>query len=229
MFEDLHAPPIYTERQDDDAEFLGRAEAKRNQLMAELREKGKVVAQIGGPAWMGAVSCVAGVKWWADEITKPTKAINRWSMAGGQLRTTTMFTKCGDDELIFFAPTSMRLDVLVRDSSKWIVKASGTVEDFHAEMDCEIAVFGRGTDQRIVDGVADLLVRKRDTEDHAERVALMALRSKCHSCNRPLKDEISKIVGFGPDCARQSGIPHNLEFARQVERHRTRLVQAMKD
>lgn len=221
MFDNLNTLPIEADHQDDEAEFRAIAEAQRNKLMAELRQKGKVVAPIGEPVWMGAVHCVAGMKWLTDEITRPTKIINRWNMPGGQLRTTTMFTNSGG-ELLFFAPDSLSLEVLVRDSSKWIVKAKGTVEDWYTEMNCEIAAFSRGTDQRIADEVAELLVRIRDAEDQAERVALMALSSRCHSCNRPLKDEISKIIGFGPDCAKQSGIPHTLEFARKVEQQRAK-------
>ena len=222
MLEDFHTPITEEESQAMDAMFYSNAEEQRNKLMAELRQKGKVVSPIGGPVWEGAVYCVAGLKWWENDFTRPTTVINRWRMTGGQLRTATRFTK--DDGSLFFMPDSLTLEVLVRESSRWVVKAKGTVEDWHCEMNAEIACFARGTDQRIADEVAELLVRIRDAEDQAEHVALMALSSRCNSCNRPLKDEISKIIGFGPDCAKQSGIPHTLEFARQVEQHRAELA-----
>jgi hypothetical protein len=43
--------------------------------------------------------------------------------------------------------------------------------------------------------------------------ALLDSSTGCAICNRPLRDEVSKLIGVGPDCAKQNGIPHNMEAA----------------
>jgi hypothetical protein len=54
--------------------------------------------------------------------------------------------------------------------------------------------------------------------------ALLDSSTGCAICNRPLRDEISKLVGVGPDCARQHGIPHNMEAASRRLKLRSQLL-----
>jgi uncharacterized protein DUF6011 len=51
--------------------------------------------------------------------------------------------------------------------------------------------------------------------------ALLDNAESCALCARPLRDEISKLIGVGPDCAKQNGIPHTLQAAnRRLELRR---------
>ena len=43
--------------------------------------------------------------------------------------------------------------------------------------------------------------------------ALLDGSNGCAICGRPLRDEISKLVGVGPECASKQNIPHNLRAA----------------
>ena len=43
--------------------------------------------------------------------------------------------------------------------------------------------------------------------------ALLDPSQGCAFCHRPLRDEISKLVGVGPDCARKHRIPHSMAAA----------------
>lgn len=79
---------------------------------------------------------------------------------------------------------------------------------------CEMstkAVVSRTASQEIVDRVAAtfrVLVQEPDNF-----YALLDGSEGCAFCRRPLSDEISKLVGVGPDCARQNNIPHSMAAA----------------
>jgi hypothetical protein len=43
--------------------------------------------------------------------------------------------------------------------------------------------------------------------------ALLDGTDRCAICRHPLRDQVSKLCGVGPDCAKLYGIPHTLEAA----------------
>jgi hypothetical protein len=60
-----------------------------------------------------------------------------------------------------------------------------------------------------------------------EFYALLDGHGRCAICARPLTDEVSKLVGVGPDCARQHGIPHSQAAAsKRLQLRRTLLGEA---
>ena len=54
---------------------------------------------------------------------------------------------------------------------------------------------------------------RRDVPDHRPSgdhfFALLIGGLHCAFCNRPLRDDLSRLIGVGPDCARQHHIPHS--------------------
>jgi hypothetical protein len=74
-------------------------------------------------------------------------------------------------------------------------------------MDSDAVVFPCGTPQEIVNRTAATLRAIDCRPDNF--YALLDGSRGCALCSRALKDEISKLVGVGPDCARRNGIPHN--------------------
>ena len=55
--------------------------------------------------------------------------------------------------------------------------------------------------------------------------ALLDNSEGCAICGRPLRDEISKLIGVGPSCAHSNDIPHSMEAAsKRLERRRELLA-----
>ena len=74
--------------------------------------------------------------------------------------------------------------------------------------------------------IADRVAATLHAIDHKPEnfFALLDGATGCAFCQRPLTDEISKLIGVGPDCARQSNIPHNLAAANRRLELRRRLL-----
>jgi uncharacterized protein DUF6011 len=79
------------------------------------------------------------------------------------------------------------------------------------EINCYAVLFPHGTDQDIVDRVAATFRAIGDSADHFFAMLIGGLN--CAFCKRPLRDELSRLIGVGPDCARQHHIPHSKEAA----------------
>ena len=73
------------------------------------------------------------------------------------------------------------------------------------------AVLFRNTPQNIIERVAATLRAIDCTPDNF--YALLDGASHCAICAHPLRDEISKLIGVGPDCAKAFGIPHSMAAA----------------
>src|SRR5262249_46123634 len=103
----------------------------------------------------------------------------------------------------------------------WIISASNEMKS------CAVAF--RNTPQDIVDHVAAtfraLGVGPLGCGPDPERFyALLDGTEGCSFCGRALRDEVSKLVGVGPDCARQYGVPHSTAAAsRRLELRRSLL------
>ncbi len=78
-------------------------------------------------------------------------------------------------------------------------------------METRAVVFGPNTPQDIADRTAATLRAIDSNPDNFH--ALLDGSSGCAFCSRALKDEVSKLIGVGPDCAKQNGIPHTTTAA----------------
>jgi hypothetical protein len=80
-----------------------------------------------------------------------------------------------------------------------------------SEMAAE-AVALRGRHQDLAERVASTfrLIGPLNAENF---FALLDGSEGCAICGRALRDEISKLIGVGPDCARQYRVPHSREAA----------------
>lgn len=91
---------------------------------------------------------------------------------------------------------------------------------------CEMAtyavLFPPGTPRELADRTAGTL--RLINQDADNFSALLARGERCCVCRRPLKDEVSKLLGIGPDCARQMQLPHNLEIANRLLQRRRELL-----
>lgn len=77
-------------------------------------------------------------------------------------------------------------------------------------MSADAVVFPLGTPQEVADRTAETFRLIKDADSF---VALLSRNDRCSFCRRPLKDEVSKVIGIGPDCAEKNGIPHNHKVA----------------
>ncbi len=99
-----------------------------------------------------------------------------------------------------------------------LVNASGWIEGFHYEMNMD-AILLPERHQHIADRAAKTLRLIGDANGYPDKDNFLALldgSQGCAFCHRPLRDEVSKLIGIGPDCAKQNGIAHNKAAADAV-------------
>jgi hypothetical protein len=102
-----------------------------------------------------------------------------------------------------------------------VIRVRGTVQKTRCyEMD-QSAVVLRG-DQALADRVAATL---RVIEKSDDLFALFDGSAGCAICGRSLRDEVSKLLNIGPECARKLGRPHNLAAASLALQHRRALLE----
>jgi len=89
------------------------------------------------------------------------------------------------------------------------------------EANATAVVFGRNTPQPIADQSARLFELTNADEDF---YALLDSSNRCAICSHLLRDEVSKMIGVGPDCAERYGIPHTLEAASKRTARRKELL-----
>ena len=83
-------------------------------------------------------------------------------------------------------------------------------------------MFDKRVPQRIADRVAATFAAIGPCEDVF--YALLDGSQGCAICGRPLRDEVSKLIGVGPDCARQNNVPHSLAAASRRLEIRRRIL-----
>jgi hypothetical protein len=83
-------------------------------------------------------------------------------------------------------------------------------------------VFDQNTPQDIADRTAATLRAIDSNPDNFH--ALLDGSSGCAFCGRALKDEVSKLIGVGPDCAKQNGTPHTITAANKRLELRRKLL-----
>jgi hypothetical protein len=111
----------------------------------------------------------------------------------------------------------------------------GTLEGIRTEMSA-CAVVLRGAEeglQPIADRTAATFraltacdeAHGDDTHPDRDRFfALLDSTRGCSICGRPLRDEVSKLVGVGPNCARLWNVPHSRAAASKRLELRTQLL-----
>jgi Family of unknown function (DUF6011) len=90
------------------------------------------------------------------------------------------------------------------------------------EMTAYAALFRPRTPQSVADRVAATL--RLIDQDKENFQALLAHGQRCCVCQRVLRDETSKLLGIGPECAAQMGLPHNMGVANRVLARRRELL-----
>ena len=177
---------------------------------------------------------------------KPTQYISRWALNDLEIQLTRHWTEKHFDYLCeATAPGAIRVryqdqdgvereyfkrhdgtyrsglyvdEFTFRVTSGKLTRLSGSIKHFGCEFSQDFVTVRAGADLELAQQVADALKVIADTGlDDAKLAALRAYGSRCSHCNRPLKDEVSKVLGVGPDCAKTQRIPHTLEFARRVQ------------
>jgi Family of unknown function (DUF6011) len=143
--------------------------------------------------------------------TYPCKRLTRLSLiGGGQIRTTEHFIRRNDK---VFPIWCQKIDLkIIAHTEAGVVTVFGHInQDVCFEM-CAQAVVLRGKKhQEIADRTAATL---RAIDSKLENFyALLDGSNGCAICGRPLRDEISKLVGVGPECASKHNVPHNLRAA----------------
>jgi hypothetical protein len=195
----------------------------------EWRAGAKVVSWIDPePVWVSAS------EWdWGDspemgfppDPPAPCKRIFRFSLiGGGQIRVTEDWRYSEMPSPVPPWLNSYRPRLMVRaHTSEGLVSVAGRIEHICSEMIAKAVVFVRGASQTIADRVAATL-RAIDVQS-ANFHALLDGSEGCAFCRRPLRDEISKLIGVGPDCARQHRIPHNAVTANKRLELRRKLLR----
>jgi hypothetical protein len=89
-----------------------------------------------------------------------------------------------------------------------------------AQAIADAVTFPRGTEQTLVDRVGRTFAAMSDVDsggiggpDLNRILALLDGSTGCSICGRPLRDEIRKLIGVGPNCAKQYGVPHSMGCA----------------
>jgi hypothetical protein len=170
------------------------------------------------PTWISAAY------WYYPILQDPERpCVRRFRLSllgGGQIKVTENFVwsvsdgllGCGEPKLEVWADTVMGVRVCRG------VLSHGSI----LEMSAYAVVFPRGTSQEIADRTAATL---RLIGDHPDNFyALLSRGQRCGCCSRPLKDEISMLLGIGPDCAQAMGMPHNIAFTDRILARRRELL-----
>jgi uncharacterized protein DUF6011 len=144
-------------------------------------------------------------------------------LGGGQIKVTEQFESVSSEmpalwTTICYEP---KLRVQAKTADGLVLAAGVLSHGAVCEMSTYAVVFPKGTPQDIADRTAATL-RLIDfgPEPQESFAALLAHSEQCCVCRRPLVDEVSKLLGIGPDCARHLGLPHSREMANRVVKRR---------
>jgi hypothetical protein len=230
----VNAPPEKsTEDQialnDDDFDFVAYARDAMVRHEREWRDAGLTVRWIDTrPKWIP-------VTYWSVahdahpgnveqapliDPTAPCRRAWRFSLiGGGQIKIVEHWVETREPPP--FSPTwNQRTDIVVAAHADDRLRVyRGEIDDIGCEMQaCAVVLRGIGDDiQAVADRVGATLRALTEDESSSEITppdrdrfyALLDGARGCSICRRPLRDEISKLIGVGPDCARQWQIPHS--------------------
>jgi hypothetical protein len=153
--------------------------------------------------------------------TRPCKRTFRLSLiGGGQIRITENWVESCVHELlgVWNSKINLTISAHVDDGARLQIARGKLYPGDYCEMNASAVVL-RGA-QDIADRAAATL-RAITVDENGEVTppdrdrfyALLDSARGCAICRRSLRDEISKLIGVGPDCARQWKIPHSRDAA----------------
>jgi hypothetical protein len=225
--------PLTQEELDFEAGCIQRALESKDKAEAEWRRKGFVYAYTDPkPCWVSVAEWDYLVSDTPIEPKEPFDRVFRLDLVGGgQIKIVEKFRprrwrdETGKIHDHGIGRDDPELHVTAH-TDTGIKRARGKFTDANldgvAEMNCYAVVFPRGADQDVVDRVAATLRAIGFSPDNF--YALLVGGQACACCNRPLRDEISRLIGVGPDCARQFRIPHSHEAAKRRLELRRKLL-----
>jgi hypothetical protein len=227
-------PDDYVESGAYDRDAKRWAREGRAKCEAKWKAEGKIFTWFRDePDW--APECEAVTPYWEEKppLKEPGRIIRRFSLIGdGQVATTEDWRwyhepREGrpkydwqiwrDDETVLGC--TYRHELIVKaHTPDGLLSCRGVIEGYSSDISVYAAVFGPRTPQDIVDRVARTLAAIRSEDEY---YALLDASEGCAMCGRPLRDEVSKLVGVGPTCAKEHRIPHSIEAAnRRLELRR---------
>ena len=202
-----------------EAEWIEGARASKVEAEIEWRRQGKVFAILDDEP-----SYVAPCDWETyaripDPETPCDRVIRFDLIGGGQIKSIEHFVPWsvpGDCCPPLSHVTCYEHDLEVTAHCGDIIKRGrGKFEFANLHGPCEInhhaVVFNRGADQEVVDRVAATFRAIGIISENF--FALLIGGQGCAIYNRPLRDEISRLIGVGPCCAEQWRIPHSRQAA----------------
>jgi hypothetical protein len=229
---------------DDDFDFEPYHREWMVKQEREWRAAGLTVSWIDTrPKWISVINW----SWPEDGLFKewplvdpktPCRRAWRFSLIdGGQIKIIEHWVKTNEPE---FPIWNSRIDIVVAaHTDDGLRICGGKIDDILGEMQAGAVVLRGGGDdiQAIADRAAATL-RALTTDEGADSnhgvtppdrdrfYALLDGARGCSICGRPLHDEISKLLGIGPDCARQWRVPHSRAAASRRLELRTQILGA---
>jgi hypothetical protein len=192
------------------------------QCEAEWRQRDQVFSWIDEkPVWVSAADWDT-TQVLSDPKTPCTRHFRLSLIGGGQIKVTENFVPmsllswpdcmiCYEPQLRVQAETGTGLNI-----------HHGILSHGRAEMATYAVVFPRGTPQEIANRTASTL--RLIDGDRDNFYALLSRGERCGCCGRPLKDEVSKLLGIGPNCAKSLHLPHDLTTANRILMRRRELL-----
>ncbi len=172
------------------------------------------------PNWLSVTSWEC-----ADVLGYPDKPYTRTFrlslLGGGQIKVMQDFVPMGSpwhNDVICYKP---RLRVQAA-TDEGLRTADAVIDGPCYEMSANAVVFSGRVPQAIADRTAVTLRLIDFNTDNF--VALLARSNRCCCCGRPLKDEVSKLLSIGPNCAKAMRLPHNAVAASRVLARRRELL-----
>jgi hypothetical protein len=221
---DAIAPRFGTEADDDDGFFESACYGVLSQE-DYWRQCGLVWSWIDQkPVWVSAAD------WDLQILPEPERPCVRQFrlslLGGGQIKVTEDFELSGIPDWPHVTCYEPKLRVQAQTESGLHTHTGIISHGWVCEMATYAVLFPPKTPQEIADRTAATLrLIDAATGDATENfLALLARSERCSCCNRPLKDEVSKLLSIGPDCVKQMRLPHNLKVAGQIMKRRRELL-----
>ena len=181
------------------------------------------------PVWLSPAD------WDVEVLPEPKREMQRrfrfTLLGGGQITVMEDFKLQHYQDLKFMGcDTEMRVTA---DAGDGLKRYTGTIDKIGCEMNPAAVLFLPGTPQAIADRVAATFrlltfregigssCRGPDRENFA---ALLDRSTQCSVCGRALRDHVSTLLGIGPSCARDMGLPHGLTIANIILQRRHELL-----
>lgn len=194
-----------------EANFIASALEAKAKAEAEWQRLGNVYAFVQPePYWISFAdwSIYANIE---DPKVPCDRVIRLDLIGGGQIKVVEKFRKLHFKDNTYIITSSKPELHVTAHCEAGIKRAHGAFTYANlrgcSEMNCYAVVFLPGTDQAIVDRVAATFKAISDVAENFYAMLVSGLH--CAFCNRPLRDELSRLIGAGPDCARQYHVPHS--------------------